>query len=865
MKTTFAMKMLALVVSLVMVLSLFACGEDTTTITDATATNAPTEEKTEAPTEEKTEAPTSEKTEAPGCTHEEVAIEGKAATCTEAGLTEGKKCAKCEEILVPQEEIPAMGHTEETLAAVAPTCQATGLTEGKKCSVCDAVLTAQTEVAIDPNAHNMDNGTPAEATRCGEKATITYKCQNDDCAHTIVVEGEALAHDMNEGTVTTAPTCTDKGVKTFECKREGCDHATTEEIDALGHTAGEPDSSDNCNIKCTVCGVTVEEGKHAATNIAAVWTPIVAPMDENGKIYEAKLCSDCGQAAEKRETYYLNCCDGFYVGSSVVKPRENNANQTEGFGGVKISSHNVYSDALVDKDGNTLNVIDSFRFGGWFAVNGGVARYVVKISTLENDGTWVTATGTPGTPNSENGIYKAIANNAELTDENAINNSNYQGRLSVPGLQSFADKTVTISFAAVPANNPGTDDAPNVIIIAVVENVYVTCDHSDHTDWVKTENEGEVSAVCNKCGDTLVEACKHSDCKLAATDDLLVYNAICNVCDVNVGAVSDINQEGLTMLTPDKINSMSTVTKVEATKTVLTDGVHNNMPYIHIEAFGASNGSEVYINIKNPNGKITGVGKYVAIVYRSVNASASEMFISSTESIASGQNVNTTANKNSTGWQHAVFDFSQKDNWSAETGIGAIRWDINNALAKGDYLDVAYVGFFNSKEAAESFYASYAEKYDLDYLYKTRINSIKVGSTKITTTTIDTVGRTNIYDFSGVTLEGTYLITLDSWFVAPNGVESYECRVNDGESVTVESGWIKTKDRTDLLNHMKAQAYYERGGFTDQCITNANTWGDINLTKYAGKTVTIDVVAHTKDGKDVVVIRLANITVPAGE
>ncbi len=42
--------------------------------------------------------------------HTEVIIEGKAPTCTEAGLTEGVKCAECGEILVAQEEIPALGH-----------------------------------------------------------------------------------------------------------------------------------------------------------------------------------------------------------------------------------------------------------------------------------------------------------------------------------------------------------------------------------------------------------------------------------------------------------------------------------------------------------------------------------------------------------------------------------------------------------------------------------------------------------------------------------------------------------------------------------------------------------------------------------
>ena len=189
-----------------MVFSLFACGEETATITDAPATDAPTEEKTEekteaptsekteAPTQEKTEAPTDEPTEAPGCAHEEVVLEGKAATCTEAGLTEGKKCAKCDEILVPQEEIPATGH-------------------------------------------KLDAGTPAANVACGEKAKVTYKCEN--CDYTETKEGAVVEHALDEGTVTTAPTCTEKGVKTVKCTREGCENTTTVEIDALGHDMDE--------------------------------------------------------------------------------------------------------------------------------------------------------------------------------------------------------------------------------------------------------------------------------------------------------------------------------------------------------------------------------------------------------------------------------------------------------------------------------------------------------------------------------------------------------------------------------------------------------------------------------------------------
>ena len=69
--------------------------------------------------------------------HTEEVIPGKAATCTEDGLSEGKKCAECGEILLEQEVIPAPGHdyddgvviTEPTVTKVGEmtyTCQRKG-------------------------------------------------------------------------------------------------------------------------------------------------------------------------------------------------------------------------------------------------------------------------------------------------------------------------------------------------------------------------------------------------------------------------------------------------------------------------------------------------------------------------------------------------------------------------------------------------------------------------------------------------------------------------------------------------------------------------------------------------------------------
>ena len=80
-------------------------------------------------------------TEATG--HTEEAIPAVDATCTETGLTEGKKCSVCGVTTVEQETIPATGHTEETVPGKDATCTEAGLTEGKKCSVCGVTTVEQ--------------------------------------------------------------------------------------------------------------------------------------------------------------------------------------------------------------------------------------------------------------------------------------------------------------------------------------------------------------------------------------------------------------------------------------------------------------------------------------------------------------------------------------------------------------------------------------------------------------------------------------------------------------------------------------------------------------------------------------------------
>ena len=91
-------------------------------------------------------------------------------TCTKEGYTT-TTCVNGCDFKEKKDTVPATGHTEVTLPAVEPTCTETGLTEGKKCTVCGK--TTKQQNTVDCLDHEWKDATcfePKTCTVCSETA-----------------------------------------------------------------------------------------------------------------------------------------------------------------------------------------------------------------------------------------------------------------------------------------------------------------------------------------------------------------------------------------------------------------------------------------------------------------------------------------------------------------------------------------------------------------------------------------------------------------------------------------------------------------------------------------------------------------------
>ena len=146
--------------------------------------------------------------------HTIVIDQGKAATCTTDGLTEGKHCSVCKTVLVPQKVIPASHNWEENFTIdKEPSCT----TEGRKSIHCKKCGETKDEQVIPATGHDFTEWETIEETSCTKEGITQRRCKI--CGFTETKKLDKKAHEWGtEYTVDQPATFAADGSKSIHCK-----------------------------------------------------------------------------------------------------------------------------------------------------------------------------------------------------------------------------------------------------------------------------------------------------------------------------------------------------------------------------------------------------------------------------------------------------------------------------------------------------------------------------------------------------------------------------------------------------------------------------------------------------------------------
>lgn len=261
--------------------------------------------------------------------HTIVTDKGVTPTCTQSGLTEGKHCSVCNEVIQKQKKLAPKKHHAVTDKAVEATCSKEGLTEGKHCSVCNQVLVEQKKVRKKRHVLQKKKGTPATCTEYGWTDRIFCTVCNTITQRRVRIA--PLGHKIVTDKAVEA-TCTESGL-----------------------TEGK---------HCSVCKEVITEQKVIpAKGHTIVTDKAVKATCEQSGLTEGTHCSDCNEVIQKQETIaalgheYLSGAIYDKKTAQVVDICKRCAKQTKRLANLVSLTGNEQNTKFEDMDGKEISSI----------------------------------------------------------------------------------------------------------------------------------------------------------------------------------------------------------------------------------------------------------------------------------------------------------------------------------------------------------------------------------------------------------------------------------------------------------------------------------------------------------------------------
>ena len=297
------------------------------------------------------------------------------------------------------------------------------------------------------------------------------------------------------------------------------------------------------------------------------------------------------------------------------------------------------------------------------------------------------------------------------------------------------------------------------------------------------------------------------------------------------------------------------------------------MSYVRINPV-AETGNKSIILHANANNKLTKIGGYIAILYRTSVEQNIVMICDSTKNNVTGGQLKFGTTKSADEWKLAIAPIASNANFNG-TEISALAFYpfmVNRSLT--DYTDVAYFGFFSSYEAAWNYLGTYATAYnfkaeDFVHQYHTNLNGgdLLIDGNRIipsgaTTGIID--NKPTVLDCSSLPLAtADKSLQLYGWCATPGGIKEYGYYVVDGSTKSEYKFLTNGSNSTnpDILNQVTKYNF-------PSSISNGLLMGNgspkpiLNLAGYGGKTVNVIYVAKTNWGAELELAHFNNVIVP---